>query len=91
MLSHGTAPAGLLVSTMVLKNKCRDKWDSNNYSVIAISSLLGLIQLKIQHASLFTSYCNMFLNNSFTVICTSFHERLWSITKNTAVTVTYHF
>ena len=43
MLVHGTAPAGLLLSTLVLliKNKRGNKCDSNNYRAIAISSLLG--------------------------------------------------
>ena len=43
MLSHGTAPAGFLLSTMVplIKNKRGNKCDSNNYRAIAISSLLG--------------------------------------------------
>ena len=78
MLSHGTTPAGLLLSTMVLliKNKRGNKCDSNNYRAIAISSLLGkifdTILLKLQHASLFTDLLQFgFKPNSSTVICTS--------------------
>ena len=78
MLSHGTAPAGLLLSTMVplIKNKRGNKCDSNNYRAIAISSLLGklfdTILLKLQHASLFTELLQFgFKPNSSTVICTS--------------------
>ena len=78
MLSHGTAPAGLLLSTMVplIKNKRGNKCDSNNYRAIAISSLLGklfdTILLKLQHANLFTDLLQFgFKPNSSTVICTS--------------------
>ena len=43
MLSHSTTPAGLLLSTLVplSKNKRGNKCDSNNYRVIAISSVIG--------------------------------------------------
>ena len=43
MLSHGTAPAGLLLSTLVPlnKNKRGNKCDSKNYRAIAISSIIG--------------------------------------------------
>ena len=43
MLTHGVAPAGLLLSTLVPipKNKRGNKSDSRNYRQIAISSLLG--------------------------------------------------
>ena len=78
MLSHGTTPAGLLLSTMVplIKNKHGNKCDSNNYRAIAISSLLGkifdTILLKLQHESLFTDLLQFgFKHNSSTVICTS--------------------
>ena len=78
MLSHGTAPTGLLLSTMVplIKNKRGNKCDSNNYGAIAISSLLGklfnTILLKLQHASLFTDLLQFgFKPKSSTVICTS--------------------
>ena len=70
MLSHGTAPAGLLLSTMVplIKNIRGNKCDSNNYRAIAISSLLGklfdTILLKLQHASLFTDLLQ-FLDKRF--------------------------
>ena len=39
MLVHGTAPAGLLLSTLVplIENKRGSKCDSNNYRAIAIS------------------------------------------------------
>ena len=45
MLTHGVAPQGLLLSTLVHipKNKRSNKCDSNNYRQIAISSLLGKI------------------------------------------------
>ena len=78
ILSHGIAPAGLLLSTMVplIRNKCENKCDSNNYRAIAISSLLGklfdTILLKLQHASLFTDLLQFgYKPNSSTVICTS--------------------
>ena len=43
MLTHGVAPQGLLLSTLVHipKTKRGNKCDSNNYRQIAISSLLG--------------------------------------------------
>ena len=43
MLVHGTAPARLLLSTLVplIQHKRGNKCDSNNYRAIAISSLLG--------------------------------------------------
>ena len=78
MLSHGTAPAGLLLSTLVslIKNKRGNKCDSNNYRAIAISSIIGklfdTVLLKLQHASLFTDSLQFgFKPNSSTVICTS--------------------
>ena len=78
MLSHGTAPAGLLISTLVplIKNKHGNKCDSNNYRAIAISSIIGklfdTVLLKLQHASLFTDSLQFgFKPNSSTVICTS--------------------
>ena len=42
MLTHGVAPQGLLLSTLVPipKNKRGNKCDSNNYRQIVISSLL---------------------------------------------------
>ena len=42
MLTHGVAPSGLLLSTMihVPKNKRGSKSDSSNYRAIAISSIL---------------------------------------------------
>ena len=60
MLTHGVAPAGLLLSTLVPipKNKRGTKSDSNNYRQIAISSLLGklfdIIILEEQHHGLIT-------------------------------------
>ena len=60
MLVHGTAPAGLLLSTLVplIKNKRGNKCDSNNYRANAISSLPGtlfdIIILKEQYTSLST-------------------------------------
>ena len=78
MLSHGRAPAGLLLSTLVplIKNKRGNKCDSNNYRAIAISSIIGklfdTVLLKLQHASLFTDLLQFgFKPNSSTVICTS--------------------
>ena len=78
MLSHGTAPAGLLLLTLVplIKNKRGNKCDSNNYRAIAISSIIGklfdTVLLKLQHASLFTDSLQLgFKPNSSTVICTS--------------------
>ena len=43
MLSHRTAPAGLLLSNMVplIKNTRGRKYDSNNYRAIAIRSLFS--------------------------------------------------
>ena len=58
MLTHGVAPGGLLLSTLVSipQYKRRNKADSNNYRAIAISSLLGkrfdLIVLSEQGSSL---------------------------------------
>ena len=45
MLTHGVAPQGLLLSTLVPipKNKRGNTCDSNNNRQIAISSLLGKI------------------------------------------------
>ena len=45
MLTHGVAPSGLLLSTMipVLKDKRASKNDSNHYRAIAISTILGKI------------------------------------------------
>ena len=39
MLSHGTAPAGLLLSTIVplIKNKRGSKCDSNNYRAMPLA------------------------------------------------------
>ena len=78
MLVHGTAPAGLLLSTLVplIKNKRGNKCDSNNYRAIAISSLLGklfdIIILKEQCTSLSTDVLQFgFKPHSSTTICTS--------------------
>ena len=78
MLVHGTAPAGLLLSTLVplLKNKRGNKCDSNNYRAIAISSLLGklfdIMILKVQYTSLTTDVLQFgFKPHSSTTICTS--------------------
>ena len=78
MLVHGTAPAGLLLSTLVplLKNKRGNKCDSNNYRAIAISSLLGklfdIIILKVQYTCLTTDVLQFgFKPHSSTTICTS--------------------
>ena len=57
MSTHGVAPSGLLLSTMipVQKDKRASKCDSNNYRAIAISSILGkifdLIVMKEQYAN----------------------------------------
>ena len=103
MLSHGTAPAGLLLSTMVplIKNKRGNKCDSNNYRAIAISSLLGklfdTILLKLQHASFFMSvasllnYYNLVLNlTHLQLYARPFYETLLNIIMKMAVTVIYY-
>ena len=78
MLTHGVAPAGLLLSTLVPipKNKRENKSDSNNYRQIAISSLLGklfvIIILEEQHHGLITDELQFgFKKNASTVLCTS--------------------
>ena len=78
MLVHAcTAPAGLLLSTLVplIKNKRGNKCDSNNYRAIAISSLLGklfdIIILKGQCTSLTTDVLQFgFKPHSSITICT---------------------
>ena len=77
MLTHGVAPSGLLLSTMipVPKDKRASKSDSNNYRAIAISSILGKIfdsiVMKEQYASLITDDLQFgFKENSSTIICT---------------------
>ena len=79
MLTHGVAPSGLLLSTMipVPKDKRASKSDSNNYRAIAISSILGKIfdsiVMKEQYASLITDDLQFgFKENSSTIICTQF-------------------
>ena len=59
MLTHGVAPAGLLLSTLVpIPKYKRKKSDSNNYRQIAISSLFcklfDIIILEEQHHGLIT-------------------------------------
>ena len=78
MLTHGVAPAGLLLSTLVPipKNKRGNKSDSNNYRQIAISSLLGklfdIIILEEQHHGLITDELQFgFKKSASTVLCTS--------------------
>ena len=77
MLSHGVAPTGLLLSTMVPvpKDKRGSKSGSNNYRAIAISSILGKlfdsIIIKDQHLSLITDDLQFGFNeNSSTITCT---------------------
>ena len=77
MLTHGVAPSGLLLSTMipVPKDKRASKSNSNNYRSIAISSILGKIfdsiVMKEQYASLITDDLQFgFKENSSTIICT---------------------
>ena len=77
MLSHGVAPTGLLLSTVVpvSKDKRGSKSDSNNYRAIAISSILGKLFdsfiIKDQHLSLITDDLQFgFKENSSTIICT---------------------
>ena len=55
MLTHGVAPGGLLLSKLVpiSKNKGENKSNTNNYRVIAISTLLG----KIFELILLTEQC----------------------------------
>ena len=60
----------------LIKNNRGSKCDSNNYTAVTISSLLGTlfdtVLLKLQHASLFTDSLHYgFKHNSSTVICTS--------------------
>ena len=81
MLSHGVAPTGLLLSTMVhvSKDKRGSKSDSNNYRAIAISSILGKlfdsIIIKDQHLSLVTDDLQFgFKENSST--CTITYTQL---------------
>ena len=78
MLTHGVAPQGLWLSTLVPipKNKRGNKCDSNNYRQIAISSLLGklfdTIILDKQQMSSETNVLQFGVKkNSSTVICTS--------------------
>ena len=78
MLTHGVAPAGLLLSTLVPipKNKRGNKSDSNSYRQIATISLLGklfdIIVLEEQHHSLITDELQFdFEMNASTVLCTS--------------------
>ena len=78
MLTHGVAPQGVLLSTLVPIpiNKRGNKCDSNNYRQITISSLLGkifdTIILDNQKMSLETMFYNLVLKkNSSTVIYTS--------------------
>ena len=77
MLTHGVAPSGLLLFTMipVPKDKRASKSDSDNYRAIAISSILGkifdLIVMKEQHVSLITDDLQFdFRENSSIIICT---------------------
>ena len=84
MLTHGVAPQGLLLSTLVSipKNKRDNKCDSNNYRQIAISSLLGKIFNNIlldkQQMSLETDVLQSgYKKNSSTVICTSMLINYW--------------
>ena len=77
MLSHGVAPTGLLLSTMVPvpKDKRGSKSDSNNYRAVAISSILGKlfdsIIIKDQHLSIITDDLQFgFKENSSTITCT---------------------
>ena len=77
MLSHGVAPSGLLLSTIVPvpKDKRGNKSDSSNYRAIAISSILGKlldsIIIQDQHVSLKTDDLQFgFKENTSTIICT---------------------
>ena len=77
MLSHGVAPSGLLLSTMVPvpKDKRGNKSDSSNYRAIAISSILGKlldsIIIQDQHFSLKTDDLQFgFKENTSTITCT---------------------
>ena len=77
MLSHGVAPSGLLLSTMVPvpKDKRGNKSDSSNYRAIAISSILGKlldsIIIQDQHVSLKTDDLQFgFKENTSTITCT---------------------
>ena len=77
MLSQGTAPASLLLSSMVplIKSKRGCKCDFNSNITITINRLLGKIfhtvLLKLQHASLFTDSLQFDIKpNSFLLLCT---------------------
>ena len=79
LLTHGVAPSGLLLSTMipVPKDKRASKSDSNNYRAIAIlvSSILGKlfdsVVMKEHYASLITDDLQFGVKeNSSTIICT---------------------
>ena len=92
MLSHGTAPVSLLLSSMVplIRSKRGCKCDFNNNITITINRLLGKIfhtvLLKLQHASLFT------LNPThFHYYARTFFETLFNITMKMAATVTNYF
>ena len=76
MLTHGVAPSGLLLSTMihVPKDKRASKSDSNNYRAIAISSILrkvfDLMVTKEQYDSVITDDLQFgFKENFSTIIC----------------------
>ncbi len=78
MLTHGVAPEGLLLSTLVpiIKNKRGNKCDSNNYRQIAISSLMGklldIIISDLQSHSLYTDDLQFgFKKGASTAMCTS--------------------
>ena len=77
MLSHGVAPSGLLLSTMVPvpKDKRGNKSDSSKNRAIAISSILGKlldsIIIQDQHVSLKTDDLQIgFKENTSTITCT---------------------
>ena len=77
MLSHGVAPTGLLLSTIVpvSKDKRGSKSDSKNYRAITISSILEKLFdsniIKDQHLSLVTDDLQFgFKENSSTITCT---------------------
>ena len=77
MLTHGVAPSGLLLSSMIPVQKIKrgSKSDSSNSRAIAISSILGKdfdwTILKEQHTSLVTDDLQFgFKENSATIICT---------------------
>ena len=78
-VSHGVAPSGLLLSSMVPvpKDKLGNKRDFSNYRAITISRILGKlldsIIIQDQHVSLKSDDLQFgFKENTSTITCTQF-------------------